>query len=281
MPLTAEPRSVAAPLRDPLVAAPEAQEAPSNPIAAGELPFNVGETAAIKSAVNAAGPDLGFYLRLLAWGTLALAMLMLGQSALAFAQVRTMRRSFAGAQLVADVASAAARTAQFSTEAHQLSERAWMATKDPVWSYSSYVKDGLPTEGVFFILRWTNGGRTPAMNCTISIAQKAVRVNEGDTMPLFEPAAGTPQAGGPVAPGGVIAGGPFVIDADLLEQLRHKKVRVFFWALLRYNDAFREDLTRETESCVEVLHAGAVDNRDGKKMDRFELVARGPQNRAT
>lgn len=280
-PVTAQPFAVAAAVDLPLPA--EAHDAPSNPMTTVAPALSGGETGAVRPPGDFADleRELAFTVRLLLWFAIALVALGFGQAVLAFVQVRSMRSGIAGTAAVARAANAAATAAKFSSDSHQLSERAWMATRDPVWSYASYPKDGETAEGAFFILRWTNAGRTPAMRCTVSIGQKTVWLQDGDALPHFQSGTNATQAEAPVAPGGLISGGPFVVDAQLLDGLRQKRCRVFLWALLRYSDAFHSDAVRETESCLEVIHAGSVENRDGKSTDRFELVARGSQNRAT
>ncbi len=161
------------------------------------------------------------------------------------------------------------------------SARGWRP-RTRVWSYSAYQRDGAASEGVFFILRWANAGRTPAMQCSIATAQSTVWLKDGGQAPALrphpkrDPSRGAGRARRPRFGRAVrsrCAGTSMPCATGGCASSSGRSCATPTPSALTSN-ARRSPASRSSISV-------AVENREGAKVDRFELVARGPQNRAT
>ena len=177
----------------------------------------------------------------------------------------------------------ATQSTKTSVDSYKLAERAWVShVKVETIEFTGSTVPGVvgPVDGVAFILKWTNAGRTPSIN-TMLFREGAV-VAKTAAVPTFErPPDDSEQRAAPLVPGQKVTSPPFPITEETVERLKRRECRVFIYGLVEYDDVFHAGIRHLTETCQEVSWRGVGETPDGVRIRLFTFTAIGPQNRAT
>ncbi|WP_441236611.1 hypothetical protein [Bradyrhizobium sp. 930_D9_N1_4] len=185
-------------------------------------------------------------------------------------QSRDMQASL---KIAKDAATAAAEAAY--------SERAWI-TPDGIdaAAITNLFVDGVHySEGLGAIPKWTNTGRSPAIQ--LEIFTTAMIVPLEATIPVFDMEVPNPENMkgilGPTIQG---TGQMMHICGEDLSNLKARKVKWVIYSRAVYSTVFQPDIRRVSEICARAEWNGEVRQSDGSSFPRINFTATGPQNGA-
>jgi hypothetical protein len=179
----------------------------------------------------------------------------------------------------ADLAELSAKASLEGFRSYRSTERAWVGQTDISGGKAIDVTDretGQKSSGQFFILRWKNSGRTPALRC--SLFANALAIDAAQEIPVFEPRQDRDRRETTVLPGGSGSSHRAYFTNEDIEKLRQKKIRIFLYGRADYDLVFPIDERPFTEVCIEVAYSGGTIGPAGDPDFRFTPV--GPQNSA-
>ena len=181
------------------------------------------------------------------------------QAKLTVASLGEMRRAADASTDSAKAATTAADAAKESVESYRESERAWISVVEFAVSTVQGIDaaTGKQMSGTAFNIRWVNGGRTPAVHCTMYSDHRVVLSPNDSGVPLFDvPQSAADQREMPLIPG-VPVNSPqrFIDDADM-RKLVGRQCRIFLYGRAEYELVFPRpggpDSSPRTEVCVEI-----------------------------
>lgn len=201
--------------------------------------------------------------------------------ALTSKSVDEMRRAADAAGDSAKAAHISADVARASVESYAAAERAWVSLHSIVttgFSDATDVATGTTGHaGVLFGPQWTNGGRTPAVQCALGTRVMAIRLPfVGEKPPHFTIDEEPHRTRTTLVTGVTVSAEPANLSADVMSMLRNRECTVFLYCRADYRDVF-SDLPRYFEAAMEVEFRG-IDDSTKTELFGYRLV--GSQNGA-
>lgn len=199
----------------------------------------------------------------------------------AYFAYRAAEATHAGA--VADEASA--KTADETLKTMQRTARSELRVWTTYTSVNIDEIDGYLAKGVNYpralelSIRWTNSGRSPALN--VAIASDSQILGYNDTkVPIF---ATVPKTRGPavIGPGITMSGESIALYGDSFDNFVGRRTKVFLYSVVQYRDAYNPEELWKSECCIQIKYRGMGKGRDGKPRIALTMGPMGPQNTAT
>ena len=156
-------------------------------------------------------------------------------------------RTFQENRRTADSAVGAAIAAEQSAAAFKYSERAWLSAKGI--DLATVMNDHVAA--YFFIVRWINAGKTPALNLRTWFGWRVLSPDE--VFPPFLKQGDGPHAP-PVGPGVEFSVGNSLtaIEVELLRDVAKGQKKLILWCRVEYEDIFHAGTVRHSEMCKEI-----------------------------
>lgn len=158
------------------------------------------------------------------------------------------------------------------------SDRAWIIPDliDAGTVKNSFI-DGQYTEnGLVFIMKWKNAGRSPSLETDCYVQYKIIERSE--EIPLFSrPNKSRDSRRAVAGPNTVFSGVPIGINDEFSEKIRSRKYKLIIYSQVEYRDIFSNSNIRHSEMCLEVDINGQQE-QNGQLIPRFTYTAVGTQN---
>ncbi len=197
-------------------------------------------------------------------------------------QSADMLASIAVASDVAKAASDSAAAAKTSADAYREAERAWVSfVKMDYRSFTggTIVETGETGQsGTMFNLAWLNGGRTPAIECTLFTDRKILKPPYTTETPSFIVPIDPNAQKIVLVPDVPVSSLPIYLLRSDIDTLRDQQCRVFIYGRAEYRDVFSPNETRHFEVCLQVEYGG-IESDTGQTLFNHRVV--GPQNSAS